>query len=274
VRNSRPNPFSYSREIDSRWKRVLARQVENISGLRKLGRIYEGERLESGKYQNPWAVALAPLELKIQVEGPVEDIPKEGPLVVIANHPFGVVDGMILCDLIARVRPDYRIIINRVLESVDDIRPYLLPIDFTGTKEATQVNLESRKQARAFLKQGGSVILFPAGGVSTSKGPLGPAVDPEWGTFAARLIMQTKADVLPVHFDGQNTRLFQVVSQFSRTLRLALLAREVRKKVGRPISLRVGDSIPIEAWAEFGDAVSMTAELRRRVDKLAPSSRA
>jgi len=262
VRNSRPNPFSYSREIDNLWKRVLARQVENISGLRKLGRIYEQERLESGKYQNPWAVALAPLELEIQVEGPAENIPKEGPLVVIANHPFGVVDGMILCDLIARVRPDYRIIINRVLESVDDIRPYLLPIDFTGTKEATRVNLESRKQARAFLKQGGCVILFPAGGVSTSKGPLGPAVDPEWGTFAARLIMNAKADVQPIYFHGQNTRLFQVVSQFSKTLRLALLAREVRKKVGEAVRVRINPTLRYADICSYQNAEDLTKYLR------------
>ncbi|QDT38738.1 lysophospholipid acyltransferase family protein [Stratiformator vulcanicus] len=266
MRNSRPNPFSYSQEIDGRWKRVLARQVENLSGLRKLGRVYEEERREADRYPNPWAVALGALDLRVHISGPVEDIPRQGPLVVIANHPFGVVDGMILCDLIARVRHDYRVIINRVLESVEDIRPYLLPIDFTGTKEATRVNLESRKQARQFLKEGGCVILFPAGGVSTSKGPLGPAVDPEWGTFAARLILQSKADVLPVYFHGQNSRLFQVVSQFSKTLRLALLAREVRKKVGEAVEVTVRPVCHFRDYAEINDAQTLTTTLRRAVD--------
>ena len=97
-----------------------------------------------------------------------ESIPKTGPLVVVANHPYGVLDGIAICWLVAQVRKDFKILINNVLCRAPEMAAHTLPVDFDATPEALQTNLTSRKQARQTLDAGGVVIVFPAGAISTT----------------------------------------------------------------------------------------------------------
>ena len=87
---------------------------------------------------------------------------------MVSNHPFGVLDGLVICHLVAKVRTDFRVLSNSVLYRAEEIRPFLLPIDFAETKEALKTNLKSRAEAKAHLMAGGCLVIFPAGGVSTT----------------------------------------------------------------------------------------------------------
>jgi putative hemolysin len=192
-----------------------------------------------------WAAAIRQLELKITCnEEALRHLPSTGALVVVANHPFGVLDGLIISYLTSTVRDDFLVLTNSILYQADEIRAHLLPIDFAETKEALTTNLQSRAQAKAHLTKGGCVVVFPAGGASTVPKPWNRrAIDAEWKNFTARLIVGSKAPVVPIYFAGQNSRIFQIASHISMTLRLSLFFKEVYDKIGSEIQVRVGAPI-------------------------------
>ena len=201
----------------------------------------------------------------------MEGWPASGPLVVVCNHPFGVVDGLAICALVAPLRPDFRILTNALLIKAEEIRGHLLPVDFSGTRKATEINLKSRAEARDHLSKGGCLIVFPAGGVSTTPDLWhDKAVDAQWGGFTARLIVQAKAAVAPVYFEGQNSRLFQIASHIHTTLRLSLLFKEVHDRIGSKVSMHPGPAMPYAALAQFGGGKALMDHLRAMTYALAP----
>src|ERR1700742_3716123 len=220
--------FSYAAPEDPKLKRFLIRLVERMTGQPHLKRIYEAHRSAPVPGESFWDSAVRRLDLRIAAnEDALAKLPATGPLVVVANHPFGVLDGIIICQLVSRVRQDFRVLTNAVLNRAEEIKDHLLPVDFTETKEAMETNLKSRAAAKLHLKQGGCLIVFPAGAVATTPTIWDKnATDSEWKNLTARLIRQSDADVVPVYFAGQNSRLFQLASHVSMTLRLSLLFKE------------------------------------------------
>jgi putative hemolysin len=145
----------------------------------------------------------------------------------------------------------------------------ILPIDFEETKEAQQVNLRTRRDSLAYLESGGCVGVFPGGTVSTSSKLLNRAMDPAWKTFTAKMIQRSRAEVIPVYFEGQNSRLFQIVSHAHITLRQALLINEFDRKVGGDVPVRIGPPIPRAEIEGFkGDAKGLMDHLRVATYKL------
>ncbi len=210
------------------------------------------------------------LDLKIDVnEDALAKLPRERALVIVANHPFGVLDGIIICQLISRVRGDFRVLTNAVLNRAEEIKAHLLPVDFTETQEALETNLKSRAAAKHHLLAGGCLVVFPAGGVSTTPKIWDRnATDAEWKNLTARLILQSKADVVPVYFAGQNSRLFQVASHVSMTLRLSLLFKEVSDRIGTEVAVRIGDVISHTTLAGINDRERFMEYLRKETYKL------
>jgi putative hemolysin len=257
--------FSYAAAEDPGLKRFVIRLIEKMTGQPHLKRLYDDHRTNPKPGESFWDSAIRRLDLKIVTnEDALARLPREGALVVVANHPFGVLDGVIICQLVARVRPDFRVLTNSVLYRADEIKPFLLPVDFTETKEALETNLKSRAAAKHHLMAGGCLILFPAGGVSTTPKPWDKhAVDAEWKNLTARLIAQAKAAVVPVYFAGQNSRLFQLASHVSMTLRLSLLFKEVHDRIGTEVHVRVGDVIPYARLATINDRERFMDYLRQ-----------
>ena len=145
----------------------------------------------------------------------------------------------------------------------EEVKTFLLPVDFAETEEALKTNLKTRAEAKNHLMKGGCLIVFPAGGVSTTPTIWHKrAVDTEWKNFTARMISQAKAPVAPVFFGGQNSRLFQLASHISMTLRLSLLFKEVHDRIGGVIQIRIGDLIPYERLATFNDRQSFMDHLK------------
>ena len=258
-----PN-FSYTDQHDPILKKCIIRIIEWITGKNLLkSRYLKAQLFVKEKGWNFWEAALQALEIKLNYSHlTLSNLPKQGPLVVVANHPFGILDGIIICHLIEKIRPDFKILTNSMLCQAEEMSPYLLPIDFSQTKEAMQLNLQSRKEALLHLKEKGTIILFPAGGVSTTVGYRGKATDSEWKTFTASLIQQSGANVVSIYFQGQNSRLFQWVSQFSLTLRLSLLIREACNKIGKEINIHIGDTIFYPSIAHLKDRKVLTNYLR------------
>jgi putative hemolysin len=240
--------FSYAAPDDPWLKRKLIQGIERITGQPYLKRIYEDNRAHPIAGESFFDAAMRRLELRIVAnEDALARWPKTGPLVVVANHPFGVLDGLIICHLVSKVRSDFRVLTNSVLHRAEEIRTFLLPVDFADTQAAVQTNLRTRAEAKLHLTKGGCLIVFPAGGVSTTPSLWhSRAVDAEWKTFTGRLIAQTRAPVAPVYFAGQNSRLYQLASHVSRTLRLSVLFKEIHDRIGTAVHVRVGDVIAFD----------------------------
>ena len=167
----RPDTFSYAAPGDPLLKRLVIRLIERTTGQPRLKRLYLDYKAQSAP-ADFWREAIALLKLKLVFDrGPLESWPRQGALVVVCNHPFGVVDGLVICALVAGIRPDFRILTNAVLTRAEEIRQHFLPVDFSESREALKTNLESRAQAREHLMTGGCLIVFPAGGVSTTPAP-------------------------------------------------------------------------------------------------------
>lgn len=268
--------LSYASYFDDPLKRRLVRAVERLSGQPKINQLYEHYRDHLAHDVPFFEAAIRLLDLDVQFSASRHAaIPREGPLVLVANHPFGVLDGLVISWLISLRRGDFKVLTNSVLDGVPEARPYLLPVDFGGTREAVAANVTMRRDALAHVKGGGCIVVFPSGGVATTPRPFDPlAVDDEWKPFTAKLITQSGAHVTPIFFDGQNSRLFQIASHLSLELRLALVFREVRRRMGKTLRVEIGETLTPEALDAAGKRRGLMEFLREKTYALAPDGKA
>jgi putative hemolysin len=184
----------------------------------------------------------------------LDRFPKEGPVIVVANHPHGMVDGMIFADLIGRVRPDYRILTRSLLTSIDEVAgSFMIPVPFPHDPNAQRKGVEMRAKAMNHLKAGGVVALFPAGGVAASQTYFGPAIEGEWSAFTAKMILKSGATVVPIKFPGQNSRAYHIANKLSPMLRQGLLLHEVVHSMDKPQAPIVGHPLQqdqIDRWTD------------------------
>ena len=260
--------LSYASPGDPKLKQWLIRHVEKLSGRDYFADHYETWRSSIvGRSTRVMGDMLDLLGIELIVRGkawPPRELPAT-PLVMIANHPFGIGDGVAILSLAEQLGRPFRVLIHNDLLRVPEIRPYSLPVSFEETREALQMNLNTRREAVRLLKEGVTIVIFPAGGVATAPKGLGKARDLPWKMFPAKLIQSAGASVIPVYFEGQNTRLFHLVSQISLTVRLSMLIREFRRLAGRSITAHVGDVIPAGELARIRDRKQMTEMLHDAV---------
>ena len=268
--------ISYAHAARSRTGRALIRTLENATGRIQLIRRADGYQKEVDAGTDFWNVMVERYGLSLDIQGEeLAAIPKDGPLVLVANHPFGILDGLMIGHILAQVRgKDFRILAHRVFRKAEDINRIILPISFDETREATEQNLKTRRDALQFLKGGGAIGVFPGGTVSTSQTLLSRPLDPAWRTFTAKMIVKSGATVIPVYFQGQNSRLFQMASHLHPNLRVALLINEFRRRTDATVRATLGAPIErqeLEALARDGKA--MMDFLRARTYALSEDGR-
>ena len=264
--------ISYASSAASRGGRAMIRVMENATGRLALIKRADGYDDEVRLGRDFWQVMVERYGLDLRVVGGSLDlIPREGPLILIANHPYGILDGLMMGHILSLVRGDFRIMAHRVFRKAEDIERVILPISFDDTKKALALNIATRKTALSYLGQGGAIGIFPGGTVSTAAKPFGQPMDPGWRSFTARMIAKSDATVVPVFFDGHNSRLFQLMSHLHSTLRMGLLIKEFRARVNSPVDVVVGQPIPrAELDGYAGDARAMMAFLRETTYGLSP----
>ena len=247
--------LSYANTFRNPWKANTIRAMEWVTGKITLLRLVRRfERMGPATGQAFWRQAMS--IMGIEVTTPAEQIariPRKGPLIVVANHPHGLVDGMVLAELIGRVREDYRILTRSLLTGVKEVERFTIPVPFPHEEDAQRKSIAMRKAAMDHLAEDGAIVLFPSGVVAASRTLFGPAVEAEWNPFTSKMIQRSGAVVLPIFFPGQNSRAYQIANKLSATVRQGLLIHEVVHSLNRPQRPVVGevlDRAEIERWAD------------------------
>jgi putative hemolysin len=272
IRPSIARDISYSYSAATRGGRAVIRLMENTTGRLRLIKRAEGYEDEVAAGRDFFEVMVERYGLTLDiVRGSLDAIPRDGPLIVIANHPYGILDGLTMGHVLARTRGDFRILANSVFRKASDLNRVILPISFDETKEARALNIETRRTALSYLAEGGAIGIFPGGTVSTAAKPFSRPMDPGWRSFTARMIVKSEATVLPIYFDGHTSRLFQIASHTHVTLRMGLLIKEFGKRVDTPVRLAIGDPIPRDVLSAYAkDTKAMMDFLRKATYDLSP----
>lgn len=245
--------LSYANTFTNPFQRNTIKTLELLTGkLRLLRKVRQFEKMGIPFGQPFWSQALNLLGIELLTsESEISRIPKKGPVVIVANHPHGLVDGMVLAELIGTVRTDYKILTRSLLTGVKQIDQFMIPVPFDHEENALQKSLEMRRVAMKHLENDGVLVLFPSGKVASSDTIFGSVVEGEWSPFTAKLIQKSNADVLPIFFPGSNSRMYQIANQISATLRQGLLIYEVVHAMNKPQKPVVGNLIKqdeISSW--------------------------
>lgn len=217
---------------------------------------------------------LAEMRVGLQVDpGDQARVPATGPVVAVANHPFGMLDGAILTVLLRRVRPDVRVLTNFLLSDIPELSDHCIFVEPFHTDRSGEANRRAIRQALAWLQQGGMLVMFPAGEASHWQMPAGQIADPAWSDAAVRLIRRSGASALPIFFCGNNSLGFQLLSMVHPRLRGAFLLQEFLQQEGRTVEVRVGGAIEHSAIAGLADDREATEYLRWRTYLLARRSK-
>ena len=234
--------YAYSAQTSS--GRALIKILENVTGRASLIKKAQNYEIEVASGESFWEVMFQRYGLSLDIlDGAFSCIPMDGPLIIIANHPFGILDGLILGYIMSKSRSDFRILAHRVFQKSEQLNNVILPISFDDTKEASKLNIKTRTSALDFLNSGGAVGIFPGGTVSTALSPFSEPKDPSWRNFTAKMIIKSEAKVIPIFFEGYNSRVFQLASHIHYNLRMGLLIREFKSKVGNPVKISIGKPV-------------------------------
>lgn len=260
--------LTYSNSFENPWIRNLVRTMEWMTGkITIIRRVRQFERMGEVKGQAFWPATMKAMGIDLNTPAhQLARIPTDGPVVLVANHPHGLVDGMILADLIGRRRPDYRILTRALLTGLDESAAgYMIPVPFPHDTDAQEKMLQMRALAMEHLAQKGLIALFPSGAVAASQSMWGPAIEGEWNVFTAKMIRTSGATIVPLYFTGANSRLYHIANRISPVLRQGLLLHEVVHSFDKPQAPIIGKPITPDQWeGQIGKPREFMAWLRAR----------
>ena len=265
--------LSYAHSAQSKLGRAIIRCLENATGRSALLSRSPNLRTNVHSIQNLWHSIMEGYGVTIDImQGELGDIPVDQPFIVVANHPYGILDGLVMGSVLAQSGTNFKIIANDIFSKAREISDKILPISFKNTREAISLNLRTRKNAITHLSHGGAIGIFPGGTVSTSSKLFSQPADPSWRSFTAKMIFKSNALVVPIFFDGNTSRIFQLASHLHPTIRAGLLLREFKLRLDKPVRIVIGKPIPRCRMDLFkNDSRKIMDFLRLETYKLSPN---
>ena len=265
--------LSYAHSAQSRLGRTTIRCLENATGRSALLSRSPNLRTNMHSIQNFWHSIMEGYGVTIDImQGELGDIPVDQPIIVVANHPYGILDGLVMGSVLAQSGANFKIIANDIFNKAREISDKILPISFKNTREAISLNLRTRNNALTHLSHGGAIGIFPGGTVSTSSKLFSQPADPAWRSFTAKMIFKSNALVVPIFFDGNTSRIFQLASHLHPNIRAGLLLREFKLRLDKPVRIVIGKPIPRCRMDLFkNDSRKIMDFLRLETYKLSPN---
>jgi len=251
--------------LKPRWLSVL---LEKVLGLHRLGKIYDG-RPETQSPQEFLDYTLAALGVSKQITNPanLDDIPRTGALLIVANHPLGGLGGMVLAQVISRVRPDLQVLTNQLLRRIPELAPLFIGVDVLSADAAAE-NISGIKKVHGHLKSGGAMLIFPAGMVSAYEPDQDRIVDRPWNRLVGQLVNRYQCSCIPIYVGGKNSSYFYTAGRIHPRLRTLLLPRQLANKQGFELPLTIGRVIPVQEFRHTDNPRAITEYLRVSTDAL------
>ncbi len=248
---------------------LVAKLVMHIMRLNKINKLYSDVYTEDGSVFLEQLIDALGVSVEVSEED-LQKIPQEGAFITVSNHPFGGLDGIILIQLLSKIRPDYKVMANFLLKKIEPIKDYFLGVNpFESRKDISSAG--GLKEALRHLSEGKPLGLFPAGEVSAYQADSNSVEDREWSASVLKLIRKANVPVIPIYFKGSNSLLFQVLGLIHPILRTVKLPSELLNKKNRVIKLRIGNPISVETQNSFGDIIQYGKFLRAKTYLLGSS---
>lgn len=243
--------LTYANTFENVWKANIIRALEWMTGKVRIILMLREFKNRPKTRSTMWRHALDVMGIKILTPPEqIARIPQTGPVIFVANHPHGLVDGMVIAELIVNVRSDFKILTRGILTHIDEVAAsYMISVPFPHEQDSQRKGIEMRTATMKTLAEGGAIALFPSGVVASSDTMFGPAIEREWNVFTAKMIRRSGAQVVPLFFPGSNSRWYQIANRISATLRQGLLLHEIVAACRKPQSPVVGKPIPAEEIA-------------------------
>ena len=240
-----------------------ARVLMTVLRINKINKLYDDIRHFRGMDFIDALIEKLQLEYEVSEEE-VKKVPAEGPFIIVANHPYGGIDGMLLVKVLEHYRSDVKVMSNFILNKLEPVSSYMLPVNpFERRKEAAS-SIMGIKMALEHLKEGGVLCIFPAGEVSSYNEDNYGIADREWQYPAMRMIKKARVPVVPVYFQGSNSRLFHILGLIHPTLRTVRLPAEVFNKKHKKIRIRVGNPVSVKEQDTITDISTYGRYLRAK----------
>ncbi|MGM0408745.1 MAG: GNAT family N-acetyltransferase, partial [Bacteroidota bacterium] len=242
---------------------VIAKLLMQILKFNKVNKVYSDTKDKEGiEFVNS---VIDHLGINFEVsDDDLKRIPENKPFIVIANHPFGGVDAIILLKILYEIRPDFKALANFLLQKIEPIKDVIFPVNPFETHKDAKSSFAGLKSAMMHLEEGHCLGIFPAGEVSSYQPESGNIQDREWQTSILKFIKKAGVPIIPVYFQGTNSRMFHMLGQIHPLLRTAKLPSELFNKKNKNIKIRIGNPIPVKEQNEFSDIAHFGRYIRAR----------
>lgn len=233
--------FAEATKLNKFYMPGLASLLMEVMKINEVNDVFEkAEHLQGMKFIDK---ILEIIGVSIEIdENELKHFPKEGGFIVVANHPYGGIEGLILLKVMSMVRPDSKLMANFILKKIPNLSDYFIAVNPFENLENTS-SISGIKTTIQLLKSGVPIGIFPAGEVSTYKTKIQKVTDKPWNPVVGKLIEKVKVPVVPIYFHGNNGLLFNLLALLHPTLRTAKLPSELFNKQGQTIKLRIGRAI-------------------------------
>ena len=245
-------------------KNPIASILMSLTKINEVNKLYDSVKNKKGK--DFFEAFVRERNLKyIVFEEDLAKIPKTGPFILVANHPLGAIDGILMCKILSEIRPDFKVMGNFLLEKIKPMEPYVISVNpFENRKEAYS-STSGMRETLKHLENGGCVGIFPAGEVSNKNNDYNEILDRKWEKPALKLIKMAQVPVVPMYFHAKNSRFFYQAAKFNSLLQTVLLPREMMNDRDKPIRIRIGRSITVKTMDEMDSIDELGEFLKRKV---------
>ena len=243
--------------------KAVASIVLGLSGLSRINKKYA--KISSFYGRDFSGAVLKEFGISFEIdEKELEHIPQEGPFIITSNHPYGAAEGMILLYVIGSLRPDIKFLTNFMLSHIPNLKDFFFPVNPFSDRPGLAKSYSGLKMAMEHLKSGKSLLLFPAGEVSTTYGSSLTAEDKEWQSSVVKLVGNANVPVVPVYIHGSNSKRFHYIGRIHPMLRTLRLPKELLNKKGKTIKVRIGRPISQNEIGDHKDVKELGRFLRAR----------